>query len=201
MPKTVHKLPPKILGLSGTFSSGKDTVAAWLNQHYNYYHISTGDMIREVASAHYGDINRPTLHKTANELRAERGSGVLVELALEHYRPISDKYPGGLIISGIRSIGEAKAVRNLYGYLLFIDAPVKLRYERLKNRARGDEATLSYEEFTQRERRETTPKKKHDDTIQNIGGVQQLADALIINDHNLERFLEDVRQILDLPKH
>jgi dephospho-CoA kinase len=201
MAKLATLLPPKILGLSGTFASGKDTVAAWLNQHYGYYHLSTGDMVREVASARFGDINRPTLHKTANLLRAERGGGVLVELAFEHYASISDQYPGGLIINGVRSLGEAKAIKENGGYLLFIDAPVNLRYERLKARARGDEISLSFEEFAERERRETTPLKSTDETIQNVGAVQQMADAVIVNDHNLDKFLEDVRQILDLPRH
>ena len=38
-----------IIGLSGTFASGKDTLAHHLVQVYNFMHISTGDMVRAVA--------------------------------------------------------------------------------------------------------------------------------------------------------
>ena len=69
-----------IIGLSGTFASGKDTLAHHLVQKFNFLHISTGDMVRAVAESEYGNIERPTLVKTANELREKRGPGVLAEL-------------------------------------------------------------------------------------------------------------------------
>lgn len=193
-------LPPKILGLSGTFASGKDTIASWLNLEYGYYHVSTGDMVREVARAQYGKIERPTLLKTANKLRKERGSGVLVELAFEHFEPLKHRYPGGLVISGIRSIGEAKILQQNDGLLMFIDASIEERYRRMVARARGDEKFLSFLEFQEREEQEMSPKDDSNELIQNINAISKMADISTFNDSAVDSFLEEIRQILKLPK-
>lgn len=50
-----------IIGLAGTFASGKDTVAHKLVEDFGYTHVSTGDMVRRVAQEKYGSIERPVL--------------------------------------------------------------------------------------------------------------------------------------------
>lgn len=192
------ELPPRILGLSGTFASGKDTIASWLNLEYGYYHVSTGDMVREVARAQYGKIERPTLLKTANKLRKERGSGVLVELAFEHFEPLKQHYPGGLVISGVRSIGEAKILQQNNGLLMFIDASVEERYRRMVARARSDEKFLSFLEFQEREKQEMSPKDNSNELIQNINAVSKMADISVFNDSEVKLFLEEIRKTLKL---
>ena len=88
-----------LIGIAGTFASGKDTVAEFLVRDFGYTHVSTGDMVRKVATEKYGSIERPVLVKTATELRYENGAGALVSEALKEARP--------LVITGIRSLGEA----------------------------------------------------------------------------------------------
>ncbi|MGH7234103.1 MAG: AAA family ATPase, partial [Candidatus Saccharimonadales bacterium] len=40
-------MPPKILGISGTNGSGKDTVAHLLEQDHNFLFISVSDLLRD----------------------------------------------------------------------------------------------------------------------------------------------------------
>ena len=185
-----------IIGLSGTFASGKDTLAHHLVQKYNFLHISTGDMVRAVAEADYGNIERPTLVKTANELREKRGPGVLAELALERYSLLKDDY-SGIVISGVRSLGEARTIKEQGGIIVFVDAPIKLRYERIKDRRRSNEEELTFEAFKKSE--EIESHKIHDDpAVQDISGVKELADMILLNSHDVDEYLSQAEQKLGL---
>lgn len=185
-----------IIGLSGTFASGKDTLAHHLVQKYNFLHVSTGDMVRAVAEAEYGNIERPTLQKTANELRAKRGPGVLSELAMERYNELKDAYTG-VIISGVRSLGEANIIQAKAGIILFVDSPIEVRYDRIKSRHRSNEELLTFEEFVKSEELESNA--KHDNpAVQDIPGVRELADIVVFNHNSVEAFLADAEQKLGL---
>jgi dephospho-CoA kinase len=185
-----------IIGLSGTFASGKDTLAHHLTQKYNFTHFSTGDMVRVVAEAEYGDIKRPTLVKTANELREKRGPGVLADLAMERYNLVKNNYDG-LVISGVRSLGEARLIKDRGGKLIFIDAPIEVRYKRIKDRRRANEDVLSFEDFKKSEELES-PKIHDDPTVQDIPGVKELADIILFNTGDIEAYLKDAEQKLGL---
>lgn len=40
---------PQLIGLAGTFASGKDTLAKRLIETFGYEHASTSDMVRKIA--------------------------------------------------------------------------------------------------------------------------------------------------------
>lgn len=181
-----------IIGLSGTFASGKDTLAHHLVKTKNFLHVSTSDMIRAVAQAEYGDIQRPTLFKTANETREKRGPGVFAELALAEYEKEKDNY-SGVIVSGIRSLGEVDALKNAGGRLIFIDAPIELRYERIMMRHRSGEEKLTFSEFKASEEAEELA--VHDNPyVQDITGVKELADAVVFNQGDIDAYLAEAVQ-------
>lgn len=170
---------PEVVGISGTFASGKDTLAEYLVKKFGYHHVSSSDMIRKVAQERYGSIERPILRKTGIELRNENGSGVLAEKALEAYsRPI--------IISGIRTVGEAQAIKNTDGVMVFVDADRRLRYERMQKRARDDESKISFEEFISREEEESS---NNDESSQNLSAVMQESDIILSNSGSIDEFL------------
>lgn len=175
-----YNTPPQLIGISGTFASGKDTVAEFLVSDFGFTHISTGDIVREVAMEKYGSIERPVLAKAATELRYAQGAGALVAEALKETRP--------LVITGIRSLGEAKTVKAAGGVLLFVDAPVELRYERVKQRSRDKEAELSLEEFRANEAKELYAGPNDEDF--NIRGVGEMADIHLENVVPLNDFIE-----------
>ena len=172
------KLP--IIGLTGTFAGGKDTLAKYLCDEFGYHHASTSDIVRKFAKEKYGSIERPILNKTATELRHNRGAGVLAELALEEKKP--------LIVSGIRSLGEAKAVKAAGGIIVFVDASLEVRYARMRARQRDSESKVTLQDFKAREEKEWHTGDS--DADYNIPGIKKMADALIENTDSIEDFLK-----------
>lgn len=83
----------RILGVTGSLNSGKDTVAQVLVDH-GFFHMSTSDMLRAEKKQVFGDRPEALLKRNdpfAIQLRAEKGAGVLVELISEQYKktPVS----------------------------------------------------------------------------------------------------------------
>lgn len=179
----------QLIGLAGTFASGKDTLAKRLVETFGYEHASTGDMVRKIALERYGSVERPVLARTAAEERHVRGAGALVQEALvRHGRP--------LIVSGLRSLGEAKEIRQAGGILLFIDAPLEVRYERMRSRQRDQEVQQSLEDFTTGEQKEWYGGDRDDDF--NLRGIRDMADVVLDNALTLEPFIEAAYRALGL---
>ncbi len=181
----------KIIGLVGTHASGKDTVAHYLVDSHGFFHVSTGDIVREEAMKKYGSIERPVLYKTANELRQKYGYGALSIRALERFKQVKDQYKG-LVVSGFRAFAEAQVIKDQGGIIIFTDAPTELRYKRLKQRARVEEGELSFAEFKDRESVENGGVDKAFD----INAIKSSADFVLINDDIKEKFLRSVDQAL-----
>lgn len=182
----------KIIGLAGTLASGKDTVGELLAEKYGYLHVSTSDMLRAEKKRVFGDSPQALLMRNdpfANKLRENRGPGILVELAEEEYKRVADKYPGGLVASGIRSIGEADKIKELGGIIIFVDADSRIRYERIAGRKRdANDHSVSYDEFMEMERSESEV-DPNDLTIQNIPAMKERADIFLDNNKNdIEEF-------------
>ena len=173
--------PASIIGIVGQPLAGKDSVAAILEGH-GYTHVSTADMVRDYIREHnLGEPTRPLVRDTANALRAEHGGDYLVRLALQ-------KYPEQVAISAIRAVNEAKCLQAEGGRLVWVEAPQKLRFARLRSRGRvGDDVTL--EEFTAQEERETT---NPDPNAQSVSSLRPLADLVIENTGDFESLRERV---------
>lgn len=178
----------QIIGIAGTFASGKDTVAQQLVADHGYTHVSTGDMVRKVALEKHGSIERPVLHSTAREFRYEYGAGAFVLEALKEPRPT--------VISGIRTLGEAKALLEAGGTLLYIDAPVEVRFERVHSRNRDKETELTLEQFKANEEKELYAGPN--DEGFNIRGIRDMADVIVENTLPLDDFIALVYNKLQL---
>lgn len=177
---------PELIGIAGSFASGKDTIAHALQADYGFIHVSTGDMVREAAMRERGSIERPVLHEVATEHRYRDGAGAFVEHALKKPRP--------LVITGIRSLGEAKALKAAGGTLLFIDAPVEIRYERMKARHRDAETQLTLEQFKANEATEWH--EGDDDADFNLRDIKAMADFTIDNVLPIDAFATAVEKQL-----
>lgn len=180
---------PELIGIAGSFASGKDTIAHALEADYGFTHVSTGDMVREVAMRERGSIERPILREVADEHRHRDGAGVFIEHAL------SDK-PRPLVITGIRSLGEAKALKAAGGTLLFIDAPAEVRYERMQARHRDQETELTLEQFEANEAKEWHA--GDDDADFNLRDIKAMADVVMVNVVPLSDFIVEAEQKLNL---
>jgi dephospho-CoA kinase len=179
-----------LIGIGGTNAGGKDTLADYLVKKHGYLFVSTGDMVREAAMQRYGNILRPTLTIVGNELRAEGGAGVLVDLCIEHYKKSGNKV--GLVAASIRTKGEIDEIRKQGGILVFVDADPKIRYERLKSRGRGDDF-ITFEQFEAEQQAEW---QSDDPSKHSIKTVKELADFTLTNEADEDSFLETADQTL-----
>jgi len=182
-----------ILGVTGTFASGKDTVAEILERDHNVYHVSTGDIVREKAMELYGNKERETLHKTATEFRQNEGGDYFVREGYRRYKEVEDQY-SGLIFTGVRSLGEGRAVLALGGELVFVDAPVEVRYERMTSRQRDDETRKTMEEFLEFEKKERGG-ETDDEWAFNIDKLGEMAKYKIDNGGTFEDFVTHVHEL------
>jgi len=194
MLKNCMSTSPRIIGLAGTFASGKDSLAEFLETKYKIKHVSTSDIVREFAQQKYGSIERPVLYKTANELREARGAGVLSEIAIERYEAHKEDYPGGICVSGFRAWAEAEVIKERGGIIVFTDAPAKLRYERTISRARDGEKSSTFEEFLARE---ATENGAVNSTF-SIAGIKPRADVVLENSSSFDDFLAQATTALKL---
>jgi dephospho-CoA kinase len=182
-----------IIGISGTFCSGKDTLAKHFESRFGFLLVNSGDIVREIALEQSGSIERPVLYKTANELRHKYGSAILVEKALDRYHNSISNYPG-VVITGIRSMGEAKAIKDLGGTLLFVDSEKEIRYKRMQARMRDNEVSISFEDFLKRESDEMH--SGDSDADFNLKAISEIADFIILNNNNEQQFINNAENAL-----
>lgn len=166
-----------IIGLAGTFASGKDTVAEYIASKHGYVHVSTGDIVRAESLKRGLSTHRNDLFNVANNMRATQGADTLVENALKQDANRQEK----LVISGIRNVKEVETLKASGGLFVFVDAPVESRFERAKARGRLEDKT-DLAGFKAQEERELINTEEH---AQHISALKGLADVTIVNDGSL----------------
>ncbi len=91
----------------------------------------------------------------------------------------------------MRGMAEVEAFKKEFGndfVLVRVDAPLSLRYERIRSRGRGDDLDLlSLEEFKNREKRELG---------WGMEEAMKKADKIVENTASLEEFKEQIKGIL-----
>ncbi len=175
-----------IIGITGTNCSGKETAANYLVKK-GYEHFSLSDIIREELTKKGLSHSRKNLFNMGNKLRKEFGENILALRALKRI-----KNPN-TVISSIRNPNETtelKKQKNLF--LIAIDAPIELRFERSLKRAKpGEEKT--FESFKNQELDESTERKG----LQQIRKCIKMADTLIINDKTIDDLYKKIDEIIN----
>lgn len=190
----------KIIGLSGTNGSGKDTIGHMLAERHNFLFVSVTDLLRDEARARGQEPTREILRTISAEWRRESGHlGVLVDKAIELYEQVKDKYPGGVVMASMRNPGEADRIHDFGGTLIWTDADAKIRYDRIiansENRGRAGEDNKTFEQFQAEEAAEMTT--TGDAATLNMSGVKDKADLFISNSGNdIDAFKDEAEQAL-----
>jgi len=175
-----------IVGITGTFASGKDAAAEYLEQK-GYEHISSADMLRQELKKKGLPENRDNLRITANELVKKYGGEYLAEKA---YKSALNR--DKLIISAVRRQGEIDFLKSKDRFvLIFIDAPVEVRYQRMKNRSREGKELVTLEDLKQKEKKEFSG-----DNSQRLDYCKRHADYLLDNSSNLRDLQIKIDKIL-----
>src|SRR5437868_6054479 len=120
-----------LIGLTGRNASGKGEVAKYLEKK-SFYYYSLSDVIRDEIKKRGLAMTREVLIETGNDLRQTYGPAVLAQRILSRIE--DDK---NYVIDSIRNPHEVHALRNAKNFkLVNVDAPLRLRFERLSARAR-----------------------------------------------------------------
>jgi len=175
-----------IICITGPISAGKGKVAEFFRDK-GFTHHSFSAEIREVAKERGIDVTRLNLSKLGRDLRKESPkNSILASRILATIEKEARKGKKLFVIEGLRDVDEIKLFRkhelenkSMRFVLIGVDAPQKVRFERMKSRGRhGDPKTFA------------TFKKIDDHEIkggggQEVGKCMKMADYIIMNDGSL----------------
>jgi len=180
-----------IIGVTGFYGSGKDTVISYLQQQ-GFFQISLSDVIRDELKERNMPISRENEMRTGNELREKYGSAILAYRALKKM-----DWDKNWAVNSIRNPVEVEVLKEKKDFILiFVDAPIKERFKRVKERQRtGDLRT--FEDFKKAEEKEL----HGTGSSQQLLAVKAMAEIVIRNDTTLEALQKKVDKfLLDIKK-
>jgi dephospho-CoA kinase len=167
-----------IIGLVGPFCSGKDSVGAILSEK-GFSIFSFGDVLRQEMTRKGLPLVREEIQKFGNQLRKEEGSAAIAK------RIIAEMHPGkNYLVQGFRNPQEVEEFRKLGFFLITIDAPARVRFERMLSRRREKDPT-TYEDFVRLEDKELRGIGESAGGLR-IKDCMAMADEVIINDGTLD---------------
>lgn len=165
----------RILGITGTFQSGKDALAAAIGwKKFSCSAIIGEELVRMGLSI---DVNQNFVDVGNDLRRLHNDAGILGKKVLE--RILAEKL-GRVIVVSIRTPAELFALKNAKDVdfkLLVLDAPIELRFQRSKVTPRW--TNIPFDEFKRQEDLQLSGAEEHS---QQLGKVFEFADAKIIND-------------------
>jgi dephospho-CoA kinase len=174
----------RLIGLTGNNGAGKGEVAAYLTKK-GYAYLSLSDEIREELRRKGEEITRDSLIAAGNALRRRHGADILA-------RRVMKKVRGRTVIDSIRNGREVAFLRQQQDFVLVaVEAPVELRYERVRKRGRAESAG-TLEEFVAKEKQEMAGGTSG----QQIRLCLDLADVTIINDGSLPALHRQIEERL-----
>ena len=178
-----------IIGITGTDGAGKGEVVNYLIAEHDFTHYSSRALLTAEAKERGLSASRANLRLVANDLRRQGGNDFIVTTAL---KKINADGAGKAIIESIRTLSEAKTLKERGGTLIVVDAPQELRYQRIKGRG-ADSDHISLAEF---KRHEELEMNDPDPNGMQKAAVMAAADHTIINDDTLATLHERTEQAL-----
>jgi len=185
-----------IIGVTGPISSGKGKVAEFFRDK-GFVHHSFSAEIRQIAKERGIEIKRKSLSRLGYDLRLESpGKSILGQRILDKIQKEVKQGKKRFVLEGIRDVDEIILFRNhelekkaMRFVLIGVDAPQKVRFERMKSRRRhGDPQT--FEEF-----KEIDDHEIRGDGGQEVSKCMAMADYIIQNDKGLDELKEKVEEI------
>nr|AIA15945.1 Unknown Function [uncultured bacterium]AIA17983.1 Unknown Function [uncultured bacterium] len=174
-----------ILALTGEKLSGKDTTALYLQSRYGAFHVRHSDFLDEILRILDLSVSRRNEIDLGMALRKTFGNGVLGKALMKRVEASQSPV---LAINGVRISDEYQNIRDMGGHLIYVTAPVKMRYERYMNRKlKADDAQQTLQQF-QAQEQEWTERE--------ISEIGKKAEYKITNDGTLEALHQKIDQIM-----
>lgn len=174
-----------ILGITGTLGAGKGTAVEYLKEK-GFVHYSGSGMLREILESRGEEVNREAYSRLANELREQDKEG-LMKLV---YARVQNEGKVNVIIEALHDVGEGEFIKRIGGFIIGIDAPLDIRFERISKR-KSEKDNVDFEAFKKIAAYEEEGGGKH-----NIRAVLKMADFTIMNNVSLANLHEQVDVIL-----
>ncbi len=178
----------KIIAFVGMPASGKSEAAS-VSRHLNIPVVSMGDVVREEAARRGLAPTDENIGGTGSNLRKEEGMDVIARRCVPKIRSINAPV---IVIDGTRNIDEVEYFKKQFGtdfLLIAIHAPLELRFERVRKRARSDDMT-SIGDLIKRDEREKG---------WGLDRAISIADVTINNTGTIEKFQNEIEKYLKDP--
>jgi len=191
-----------VVAFTGAFGSGWTTAAAHLRDTKAFSYIPLSQALRSKWKADNPgkEPERADLQRLGDKLREEKGSGVLVDIAMESLaRDGKNNEVSRLAIDGIRNLGEIERLRDAFGYrftLVAIHASPDARWARIGRTAYTDKG-LTKRHFVEDDTRDADEELR---SGQQVNLCVDKADLLIDNsvDVTLTSYLQKVTEYIEL---
>jgi len=179
-----------IIGVSGPNGAGKGEVIRFLEER-SFYAASLSDAIRHEHGRQGLEESRERMIETGQAMRRQHGPGALAMGLVKRFLPDRN-----YAVDSIRHPAEVEILRESGQSfrLIWVDAPIELRLERIKARGRsGDPRTV--DELDALEARE---RGSDDPNAQQLDAVRALADHVVMNTAGIETLHEELQGFIKL---
>ena len=136
-----------LIGITGTIGAGKGAVAKHLESK-GFRHVSVSGFLAEKAVERRIPPTRVSRRIIGNEYRA-KGPSALIEAVLADVNPAKED----IVVESLHTVAEVAYVKHLGGRVLSVDAPLIVRWERIKLE-RSVKDSGSYDEFVAEQNRQ-----------------------------------------------
>jgi len=143
----------KIIAFVGMPASGKSE-ASKVVREMGIDVINMGDVIREEVKRRGLEPTDANTGDVANDLRAKEGMNAVAIRCIPKIKQAGD---GIVVVDGVRGIAEVKLFKEEFGdefSLIFLNTPLEMRFERVRQRKRSDDDMTSPEDLKRRDERE-----------------------------------------------
>ena len=175
-----------ILGLAGEMGSGKGTVAKYIIDKYqgNSHRFST--VLRNILDRLYLLQSRENMQELSTLLRQKFGEDILAKVM---YQDVLLDKNEIITIDGVRRMADIKYLREIPHFkLIFIEADIEKRYERIHKRTENsNDQTISFEEFVEEQKQEAESQVRE---------LKSQANYLINNNGSFESLYTQVDEII-----
>ena len=174
-----------VIGLVGATGSGKDTVADYLEEKHGVQKMRFADPLKETLAIYFDKFSKEDQGWLAVQFRNRFGDDILSRAL----RKRIDNGQGMIMVNGVRFWEDFHFVKSYTdSYILFIDVPQKIRWERTVSRGEKSDDAMSFEKFQETEQTMETEKY--------VPEMKERADFVINNDQDLEHLLQAVDKVM-----
>ncbi len=179
-----------IIGITGTLGAGKGTIVEYLKTK-GFEHYSVRAYLIEEINKRQLPVTIENLAKVGNDLRSKHGASYIME---ELYKK-AQNLDTNVIIESIRTTGEVEGLKKLGTfYLIAVDAPLEIRYQRVLSRQGDNADIMSFEEFVKQENKQMN---NLDPEQLNLAGCIKIADFKLTNNGTKEELWHQVDKVLE----